>query len=524
MRRSLLLNGFMATGKSTVGRAIAERTGLPFVDLDARVTEAAGKSVAQIFKDDGESAFRALERAELLRVLAEKQPQVVALGGGALLNREARLNALQRAVVVSLHADLKLLLERSAGDASRPLLQGQNTEAVEQLLLSRSVAYAEAHAGIDVGQRTPDAIADEVLEIWRQDPIGVAAGAASYSVEVGSGFAPARTARHVKGASNVVLVTDKTVGGLYAADYSRELAAQGVTASVFQLEPGEAHKNIASLEQIWNHCLAHEADRKTVFVGLGGGVATDVTGFAAATWMRGVPWVSIPTTLLGMVDASVGGKTAVDLPGAKNCVGAFWQPRRVHCDVAHLASEPARGITSGLAEVVKTALIGDPDLFEILQQRAHDVVRRDWDLIGEIVRRCIAVKAKVVSEDERETGFRAALNLGHTVGHALEALDGYGHLTHGEAVSLGLVAALRLGQIHGVTDTKLCQQTERLLAALGLPVDLASQPLERAADLLGHDKKRGGNTVRYVFCRAPGSIEFQNIPLPALREQVCNLR
>jgi 3-dehydroquinate synthase len=145
-------------------------------------------------------------------------------------------------------------------------------------------------------------------------------------------------------------------------------------------------------------------------------------------------------------------------------------------------------------------------------------------LIGEIVRRCIAVKAKVVSEDERETGFRAALNLGHTVGHALEALDGYGHLTHGEAVSLGLVAALRLGQIHGVTDTKLCQQTERLLAALGLPVDLASQPLERAADLLGHDKKRGGNTVRYVFCRAPGSIEFQNIPLPALREQVCNLR
>jgi 3-dehydroquinate synthetase len=224
-----------------------------------------------------------------------------------------------------------------------------------------------------------------------------------------------------------------------------------------------------------------------------------------------------------MVDASVGGKTAVDLPGAKNCVGAFWQPYRVHCDVSHLRSEPSRGITSGLAEAVKTALIGDPELFELLQQRSQDVVDRDWDFIGEIVRRCIAVKARVVSEDERETGFRAALNLGHTVGHAIEACGGYGHLTHGEAVSLGLVAAMRLGRLHGVTSPELCQQTERLLAALGLPVDLAGQPLERAATLLGHDKKRGGGAVRFVFCRAPGDIEFQNIALPTLREEVCRL-
>jgi shikimate kinase / 3-dehydroquinate synthase len=524
MRRSLLLNGFMATGKSTVGRRIAELTGAPFVDLDDRVIQTAGKPITQIFKEDGEAQFRVLERAELERVLEDSTPQVVALGGGALLNRGQRLRALQRAVVVNLHADLEVLLRRVAGDDARPLLQGKNTEAVEQLLSSRAPVYAEAHASVDVGQRTPDAIAEDVLAVWRQDPIAVAAGAASYSVEVGSGFAPERTARHVKGASNVVLVTDSTVGGLYAEQYRSALVAQGVTVSLFALEPGEANKNVASLEKIWAHCLAHEADRKTVFVGLGGGVVTDVTGFAAATWMRGVPWVSIPTTLLGMVDASVGGKTAVDLPGAKNCVGAFWQPRRVHCDVAHLASEPSRGINSGLAEVVKTALIGDPELFELLQQRARDVARRDWELIGEVVRRCIAVKARVVSEDERETGFRAALNLGHTVGHALEACDGYGHLTHGEAVSLGLVAALRLGQLHGVTGAQLCQQTERLLAALGLPIDLSSQPLERAATLLGHDKKRGGGSVRFVFCRVPGDIEFHNIPLPTLHEEVCNLR
>src|SRR5690606_5654742 len=193
------------------------------------------------------------------------------------------------------------------------------------------------------------------------------------------------------------------------------------------------------------------------------------------------------TTLLGMVDASVGGKTAVDLPLAKNCVGAFWQPRQVFCDVEQLRTEPQRGYTGALAEVVKTALLGDADLFNLIERESASIRAFDIDLVELLVRRCIAVKASIVSQDERESGLRAALNLGHTIGHAVESVGGFGHHTHGEAVSLGLVAALRIGVALGKTSKDLERRGVALLAALGLPTAIEAEPLADAAELLGHD-------------------------------------
>jgi shikimate kinase/3-dehydroquinate synthase len=289
------------------------------------------------------------------------------------------------------------------------------------------------------------------------------------------------------------------------------------------LQPGEAHKNIASIERIWRAALEGGADRKATFVALGGGVVTDMTGFAASTWMRGVRWVGIPTTLLAMVDASVGGKTGVDLASAKNAVGAFWQPSAVLCDVIYLNTEAARGFTSGLAEVVKTALIGDPGLFELLEDNAERIAARDGELTAELVRRSIRVKARIVSFDQRETGLRAVLNLGHTVGHALEAQAGYTALSHGEAVSLGLVAALRLGEALGQTPSELSERTISLLRRLGLPASLTGQPLAEAAGLLGHDKKRAGSSVKFVFAHAVGQVKTQRIALDELRTRVLAL-
>jgi 3-dehydroquinate synthetase len=232
--------------------------------------------------------------------------------------------------------------------------------------------------------------------------------------------------------------------------------------------------------------------------------------------MRGVPWVSASTNLQGMVDASVGGKTAVDLPGAKNCVGAFWQPLRVLCDVRHLSSEPERSYRGALSEVIKTALIGDAALLELLEQEAEAVLARDLDLLARVVRRCIAVKANIVSRDEREGSLRAALNLGHTLGHALESYGGYGHLTHGEAVSLGLVAALGIGQRLGVGSAELSQRVVGLLTRFGLPVNLAEQPLREAASLVVNDKKKSGAHVRFVLCQEPGRIEFRSLEVAEL--------
>jgi len=216
-----------------------------------------------------------------------------------------------------------------------------------------------------------------------------------------------------------------------------------------------------------------------------------------------------------MVDASVGGKTAVDLGQAKNCVGAFWQPIAVCCDVKLCATEPVRG-RSALSEVVKTALIGDPTLLELLEQQSAAVVARDPEVTAELVRRSVRVKARVVGQDAREEGVRASLNLGHTFGHALEAAAGFDRLSHGEAISLGLVAALRVGQRLAVTPQAVVERIIALLARLGLPVDLSTEPLGSAADLLGLDKKRRGRRVKFVLVREPGQIEFRQLELTDL--------
>jgi shikimate kinase/3-dehydroquinate synthase len=245
-----------------------------------------------------------------------------------------------------------------------------------------------------------------------------------------------------------------------------------------------------------------------------------MTGFAAATYMRGIRWIGVPTTLLALVDASTGGKTGVDLGPAKNAVGAFWQPSAVICDVALEATESARNYRSGLAEVIKTALIGDPDLFYLIEREIDRVNARDGELVEEIVRRSVRVKARIVSIDAKETGLRAVLNLGHTVGHAIELEGGFARHTHGEAVSLGLVAALRLGARRGVTPRDLEQRVTALLAKVGLPVNLAGEPLEAAAGLVGHDKKRAGSKLKFVFAHQIGDVSTEDLDLKELRGEI----
>ncbi len=527
MQRPLILNGFMATGKSTVGTLVARTAGRPFVDLDKVVEAQSGASIETLFATQGEAKFRDLERACLTKVLDDAksaaQPPVIAVGGGALMARDLRLRALDECVVVTLESSPAELTRRALAQGARPLLAGPNAELrVTELLALRATGYAEAQARVPA-EGPVESVAASVHAVWQRDEVAVAAGEASYGVQIGSGFAAARLGSLVAQSPVCVLVSDRTVAALHAAAVEQALARADVRVIRVDFEPGEAHKNIASVESVWRAALAGSADRKATFVALGGGVVTDMTGFAASTYMRGVRWIGIPTTLLAMVDASVGGKTGVDLESAKNAVGAFWQPSAVLCDVQYLRTEPTRGYISALAEVVKTALIGDPELFTLLEDNAERVAARDLDLTAELVRRSVRVKARIVSFDERESGLRAVLNLGHTVGHALEAQAGYTVLSHGEAVSLGLVAALRLGEALGRTPRELRVRTLDLLGRLGLPATLAGQPLSDAVNLIGHDKKRAGGAVRFVFARAVGEVETLPIPLSELRTHVLAL-
>jgi shikimate kinase / 3-dehydroquinate synthase len=521
MDRPLLLNGFMATGKSTLGRALAEQTGRPFADLDQLVEARAGVSVATLFARDGEAAFRRLEQATLLELI-ESWPSrygeapIVALGGGALLARSTRLVALDRCMVVTLDASSEEIARRAATQGERPLLGNEPVQRIEALLEQRANAYAEAHARFTTDGRTPESLVDPIVQVWKRKPIAVAAAARSYSVETGSAVYADFLPRALGKPSKLLIVTDETVQKLHLARLQAALPPSLGQVSVLALEPGEEHKRIAALERIWQALYDQEADRKSLILAFGGGVVSDIAGFAAATWMRGIPWVGVPTTLLAMVDASVGGKTAIDFHAAKNTLGAFWQPASVLCDVDWLATESLRGFRGALAEVVKTALIGDVELYALLESRPDAVLAREPSVVEELVRRSVRVKARIVSADERESGLRALLNLGHTLGHAFEAAGNYTRFSHGEAVSLGLVAALRIGVALKRTPSELATRVQTLLATLGLPTEIDREMLAAALPLLGRDKKRAATQLRFIVAEQVGRVSTAELPLTEL--------
>jgi shikimate kinase/3-dehydroquinate synthase len=526
--RPLLINGFMATGKSALAALVAERTGRPCVDLDARLVRRFGMSIADYFARHGEAEFRAAEREELFRLLegwrSEFQaPPVCALGGGALLHRPTRLSALRQAVVVSLEASPKTVLERASREGGRPLLDGRPESAIAELMEQRRPAYEQANALLRTDDTSLADLADAAIRAWQHNAIVVATSGSSYLVEVGSGRVEECLPELVRSTSGLLLVSDTTVHGLYGARVESVLQETGVAVSSVALTPGEQAKNLASIERVYRTALERSIDRKGTFLALGGGVVTDMTGFAAASWLRGVRWVGVASTLLAMVDASVGGKTGVDFGPAKNSVGAFWQPSGVLCETDFIRTESERAYRGALAEVVKTALIGDPELFDVLETRTSDVLARDPETVAELVHRSVALKAWVVGTDERESGIRAWLNLGHTIGHALEAHGDYARLTHGEAVSLGLVAALRIGERLGETPRELSERVVTLLKRLGLPWDLAGEPVGEAAELLGHDKKRAGAHLRFVLARKVGSVTLADLELTEVRRQAREL-
>ncbi len=512
--RPLVLSGFMATGKSTVGRSVAQRLKRPFVDLDQLIEDQAGCSISELFRTRGEPAFRALERQALLDVLRD-DAVVLSVGGGALLDRAMRLDVLERARVVTLRASAAEVARRAATDTARPLLGATaDVEGTQALLELRAPSYAECHASVDTEGRDVAAVVADVCRHVEVSLVAVACGRDSYSVQVGAGVTAGALARRDAPGSHL-LVTDSNVGALYADQVAEWLGSAAPVHRVV-LTPGEEHKSLDGMRSLWAAAAGFGLDRRCQVFSLGGGVVSDMAGFFAASWLRGVGWGLAPTSFLAMVDASVGGKTGVDFLDMKNAVGAFWQPRFVVCDTAFLATEPLRGFRSAVSEVVKTALIGDAVLLDLLETRQPELLARDPALLAEVVERCVTVKARIVSRDPREAGLRAVLNLGHTVGHALEAHTEFREFTHGEAVSLGLMYALRLGEQLGHTPAALVARVHALLSSLELPTQVAPELLSASLSLLHRDKKRHGAKIRFVFAHDVGEVTTVDLPMETL--------
>jgi 3-dehydroquinate synthetase/shikimate kinase len=442
----------MGAGKSTVGAAVARRLHRQFVDLDVEIERRTGSTIAELFAGPGEAAFRSVEEEIVLEVVGRGEPHVLALGGGAVLSAATRAALAARAFTVVLDVEPGAAWER-VRDASRPLAQSE--ERFRALYAEREPVYAAAAEA-----RVSDG-----------DEDGVVLAAAGVRVEVG---ALELLGELVPGEGPVELVADTNVAGIYGVQ--AQLALGGRDVTLHELPAGEAAKAVGQLERLWR---ALGIGRDGTVVALGGGCTTDVAGFAAATWMRGVAWTAVPTSLVGQVDAAIGGKTAVDLPAGKNLVGAFHWPERVVADPALIDTLPEAERRNGLAEVVKTGLLAGAPLWELP--------------LPEQVRRCAAFKAAVCLADPLDRGPRAQLNLGHTFAHALEAAAGFG-VAHGEAVALGLLAALRLsGDDAGV------EVVQRLLRPRPVTVDP-----ERAWAALQRDKKAGLGSPRLVLLEAPG--------------------
>jgi len=501
----IFLYGPPGTGKSTVGKTLARNLKLPFVDLDGVIETSAGISIPQIMEEQSESIFRDLESAALKNLFYEKE-SVIALGGGALLRDENRAFAERNGKVILLMAELSTLLERLQNDSEkRPLLAGDLNEKLSSLLAKRGEHYRSFPLFIQVDGKTAGQNAYQaqiVLGRYHLSAMG------EYDVMAQSGgIEQLGEMLKSRGLQNPIVVTDENVASCHSQYVLDSLHRSFPTSRLLTVPAGESYKTLDSITRIWQGFLAAGLDRKSTVIALGGGVIGDMAGFAASTYMRGIAWIGVPTTLLSMVDASLGGKTGFDLPEGKNLIGSFYPPKLVLADPQLLKTLPEAELISGMAEVIKHGIISDPELFSLCA-RGLDWVK---DNLEEIIKRAMAVKIKIIEDDPYEQGFRAALNLGHTVGHAVELVSGF-RLRHGEAVSVGMVAEAKLAERLTVAGKGLSEALAESLSALGLPIQIPKDlPREEIIRAMRMDKKKNAKAIRFALPVEIGKVELVDV-------------
>ena len=542
--QKIFLIGLSGAGKSTIGHLIAENLGWAFADSDTEIEASAGRRIPEIFRDEGEPAFRAREVAAL-EAIAAREPIVIATGGGAPTSDECR-RVMEDGFTVWLSispANAAERLRADSGATERPLLQGDTEARLAELLVERKALYQESDASVDVDSLTPEQSAAEVVHLWKEwreherdqeqraDPdsapssglhvaASVRTAGASYPIIVQDGALELLGAvcRDAQLAGRAFILSDDVVGPLLGPRARVSLEGAGYRTSSFAIASGESQKTLASVERVYDWLIRERVERSDFMVCVGGGVVTDLGGFAAATCLRGIDFVHVPTTMLGMVDASVGGKTGVDHPLGKNMVGAFAQPRAVVIDPRVLDGLPERQLRAGMAELIKHGFILD-------EQLVADLEGADGNLAAmrtpEMIARSVAIKAAVVSEDEREAGNRTLLNYGHTIGHAIEAVTGYTSYLHGEAVAIGMRAAGYISREMGLLDAPGFERQQALIRAVGLPEQAPGLDADAIIEATLRDKKVRSGSVSWVLLERIGQATVRrDVPEAMVRAAV----
>ncbi|WP_442755257.1 3-dehydroquinate synthase [Methylocystis sp. JAN1] len=549
--RALVFVGMMGSGKSAIGQRLAARIGLPFVDADAAIVEAAaGMTIPEIFAKYGERYFRDGERRVIMRLLNSGQI-VLATGGGAFMDQRTRERIGERAVSIWLDADLKTLMKRVRRKSDRPLLHTENPEeTLRQLLEKRRPLYELADIRVESRDEPQDVMVEETLNALaaalprvdatrraaqkkdftkamthlhleraqtdqgatHRETVHVALGGRSYDILIGSRLLDeaGEHIRRVAPGAACAVVTDENVARLHLPTLEESLNKAGVRHTTIVVKPGEQSKSLATFGRVCDDVLAAKIERRDLVVAFGGGVVGDLAGYVAASVRRGSRFVQIPTTLLSQVDSSVGGKTGVNSPYGKNLIGAFHQPSLVLADVDVLRTLPLREYRAGYAEVVKYGLIGDKRFFEWLEADAEAVFHSRAEQICAVAVSC-ETKATIVARDETEQGDRALLNLGHTFGHAFESLTHYDseRLVHGEGVAIGMACAARFSARLGLCAREDADRVARHLSGVGLPTEIRQIPgwagdARAILDAMYQDKKVEGGALTFILMRGIG--------------------
>jgi 3-dehydroquinate synthetase/shikimate kinase len=542
----VVLVGLPGSGKSVVGRRLAGRHAAQFIDLDERIESAAGRSIPEIFSEAGEPAFRAMERRAITDLgPADAAPEirrVIATGGGAVLDPRNRWALFRGRTTVWLDGRPEVLAQRLRRSPHvRPLVAGRDPiGAIRDLGARRERFYAAAairQVGVTEVHAVVDALDGRIAEVaaasttsgHASPPTTLLRAATPIGrIVLGSGIAGDALHAELEAvrARRAILVSEPGAWRAFGERLAADLEARGRATVHVLLPEGEAAKRMAVVEEAASQLAALRVERDEVLVAVGGGALGDTAGFLASIYLRGIRFIQVPTTLVAQIDSAIGGKTGVDLPEGKNLVGAFYQPTAVIIDVEALRALPGRQSRAALGEAVKMAALGDERLFELLEADGPAIARGDaavFDrgVVAEVVERAGWAKVAIVTADERErdaTGGRITLNLGHSLGHAIEAAAGYGGLLHGEAVAYGLRAACRIGVELGVTPPDRAERIGRLLDTLELATTPLPYPLATVLDLLGSDKKHAAGRLRWILPTADGVVVRNDVD-PAVVER-----
>lgn len=528
IRPRAVIIGMMGAGKTRVGKEAASLLDLPFADSDVEIEHESGMRIAQYFDEYGEPAFRKLEH----RVIADMLTSftgVLSLGGGAPMN-PATHKALERYIeqggtVIYLEADPREAMERARKSGGRPMLAGDSDARWRELYELRHPVYSKlANERVQTHGFTPMGAARKLVDMMREHRVHVG-GVDPYDVVIGEG-----STNHVAemlGDKPVRVALIHTASVQRHSDRARTLLRKaGYEVLDLRIPDAEHGKTIEVANGIWQRLGDEGFTRSDAVVGLGGGAATDLAGFVAATWMRGVRYVNCPTSLLAMVDASTGGKTGINTPQGKNLVGSFYTPAGVLADLTTLRTLPNDIFVEGLGEVAKSGFIRDQAILSILEAHAGELRSFDGnafdgdleDIVAQLIERTVSVKAYHVSSDLKESGLREFLNYGHTMGHAIEKLEHF-RWRHGNAVAVGMVYAAELAHLVGLIDQDLVDYHRSLLTSLGLPTSWANGSFDDVLALMHRDKKARGNTLRFVVLDRIGHpVHLDNPPADAVRE------